>query len=424
MTPAFINGFPIVYSDTSTYIVSGFEWETPFDRPITYGLFLWLTSLGGISLWLTVFAQCLILAWCVRLLNHRFLGKSRRTDVIVFLEAVVLSLLTSSSWVASQLMPDVFTPIMLLSAILIITNHGGYSLGHSLFLYFIFFLSASMHMGHLSFNVAFLVAILIIRKIKVVGLKDTIQLRPVILLMALSVATIFTMGSAFAKSRNGFFMGALVEHGIAKEYLDRHCNQHQYKMCAYKDSLPEYAWEFLWEKNSPFYKMGAWTETREEFGEIIHGTLTSPEFIGLHVKESLKATAQQIVKFKIGDGNGAFLQGTQLHERIALYFPHELSKYEHSSQNRQQLSYTNIANEVLAVVVILAVILLGWLAIKRISGFNNILILILLGILVNAWVCGTFANAIDRLGTKVIWLIPLMAMIGSYKFWQSKPRYS
>jgi len=28
---AIYNGFPIVYSDTSTYIVSGFGLETPFD---------------------------------------------------------------------------------------------------------------------------------------------------------------------------------------------------------------------------------------------------------------------------------------------------------------------------------------------------------------------------------------------------------
>ena len=48
MLDAFCNGFPIVYSDTSTYIASGLELETPFDRPITYGLFLRFFSLNGL----------------------------------------------------------------------------------------------------------------------------------------------------------------------------------------------------------------------------------------------------------------------------------------------------------------------------------------------------------------------------------------
>ncbi|MFK8101257.1 MAG: hypothetical protein AB8G15_01985, partial [Saprospiraceae bacterium] len=48
---AFYNGYPLVYSDTGTYIQSGFELFVPVDRPLTYGLFLRYTSLG-ISPWL------------------------------------------------------------------------------------------------------------------------------------------------------------------------------------------------------------------------------------------------------------------------------------------------------------------------------------------------------------------------------------
>jgi hypothetical protein len=34
-----------------------------------------------------------------------------------------------------------------------------------------------------------------------------------------------------------------------------------------------------------------------------------------------------------------------------------------------------------------------------------------MGVILNAWDCGTFANAIDRLGCKVMWLIPLLTII-------------
>lgn len=71
LTDAFYNGFPIVYSDTSTYIVSGFELETPFDRPITYGLFIRLFSFNGLSLWLVIFFQAFILSYLIFLLIKR-----------------------------------------------------------------------------------------------------------------------------------------------------------------------------------------------------------------------------------------------------------------------------------------------------------------------------------------------------------------
>jgi len=34
------NGYPLVYSDTGTYIYSGFDKFIPLGRPVTYGLFL------------------------------------------------------------------------------------------------------------------------------------------------------------------------------------------------------------------------------------------------------------------------------------------------------------------------------------------------------------------------------------------------
>ncbi len=414
MIPAFVNGYPIVYSDTSTYIISGFELETPFDRPITYGIFLWITSLFGLSLWLNVFFQCLLLAWLIHQLIYRVISNRRNRSPMIALSTVLfLSLFTSVAWTSSQLMPDIFTATMVLSAALILTSaKSNFSFRKLFALYAIFFFSAAMHMGHLSFNVAFLLAIFLLRKLKFTKLKELIALKPIFILLVLSVSTILLMGSAFAKSRNAFFMGALVEHGIAKKYLERHCDTQQYAMCAYKDSLPQLGWEFLWEPDSPFYKMGGWKETRNEFGQIIKGTLTSPEFIALHIKESVKATADQMIRFEIGDGNGSFLEGTQLHERVAHYFPRELPQYESSKQNKKELGALGAINTVYTVVVILSALILIGVVARKERLFNQITLLILLCILVNAWVCGTFANSLDRLGSKMIWLLPMLAIVG------------
>jgi len=59
---ALYDNYPIVTSDSGTYISCAFNRQIPTDRPVFYSWFLRLSSLGH-SLWLTVLAQSLILAY-------------------------------------------------------------------------------------------------------------------------------------------------------------------------------------------------------------------------------------------------------------------------------------------------------------------------------------------------------------------------
>ncbi len=68
-------------------------------------------------------------------------------------------------------------------------------------------------------------------------------------------------------------------------------------------------------------------------------TLISPRYLSLHIKESAKAMFGQLTKFKICKGNGVFLSGTLLYERISKYFPHEIPQYETSRQNQKRIGY-------------------------------------------------------------------------------------
>src|SRR4051794_17330328 len=40
LSPALWNGYPLVHSDTGTYVDSAFTGDVPSDRPVFYGLFL------------------------------------------------------------------------------------------------------------------------------------------------------------------------------------------------------------------------------------------------------------------------------------------------------------------------------------------------------------------------------------------------
>lgn len=418
---AYINGFPIVYSDTSTYLASGFELEAPFDRPIMYGLLLRLSSLNGISLWFTIFSQGLIVSILIYKLLRTCVPELKSINLIFISIIAFISLCTSASWTTSQLIADIYTPILILS--LIILTIGKSEKWFNILNYTIFFFATATHISHVSFNIILLLSIIIVRQSNLINLKEHINFRPLIICFSLSVLSILTMGSALSKSKHGFLMGALVEHGIAKKYLDENCEDSNYKFCAYKDSLPDKAWKFLWEESSPFYKMGGWKGTKKEFNEIIFNTLTRWEYINLHIKVSFEATIDQLTKFNVGDGNGAFLEGTLLHQRINNYFKNETSQYESSLQNNKNLKFLNWYNTVMLSVVMVSILILVLIIVKKKrqdKKLLSIILIVILGILINSWACGTLANAIDRLGTKVIWLIPLISIIGVINIWYRK----
>lgn len=416
MADAFINGFPIVYSDTSTYLASGFQLETPFDRPITYGLFLRVFSLNGLSTWLVVFAQATITSTLI-FLTVKLLTGNKRFLKIGLITSVFLALFTGLSWTVSQLMPDIFTPIALLCIVMIFS--GEFKRGKMVLLYVLFLLSVAMHISHILLFGLILIAAFIVKRFFFSDIFQTARNSQIAILLALTIIAIVTMGSAISKSKHVFFMGAMVEHGILQQFLDDKCNTTDYKLCVYRNSLPEKAYQFVWDEDSPFYKIGGWKESKQEFNEIIFETLTTPKYIGLHIKESLKATFQQLVLFKIGDGNGSFPEGTQLHSRIHKYFPNELDQYANSRQNQSQLGFLDVFNSLFSAVIILSLIILVFLQIRFWNQFNGhfklVLIVLLTGILLNAWDCGTFANAIDRLGCKMIWLIPFMAILSGVR---------
>ncbi len=423
MVDAFYNTYPILYADVTTYIANGFDLQTPFDRPITYCLFLRLFSLNGLSLWTVIFAQSFILSYLIFRLSKTLFGDALNKFIVLAIIAF-LSIFTSLSWTASQPISDIFTPILLLASVVLLI--GNPNKKERWWLYLIFLLSTAMHLSHISYNIVFLLVVILIRSLRFFRFREVIRLQTIFILFGLTIIALSSMLSAMAKSRHVFFMGAMSEHGILKTFLDEHCETTNYQLCAYKDDLPKRAFEFVWDANGPVNKMGGWKATEEEFNAIIYQTLTSPKYIFLHVKASVAATYEQFLKFKINDSNIPFPKGSLVYERMINYFPGELDQFEQSKQNRDELSFTTNLNYLYRVVVLVSIAgIVLWIFVlkkQKRRKFNSLTILIILGIVVNAWGSATFSNAIDRFGAKMIWLLPLLAAYGLCLYLLSKDK--
>ncbi len=414
LLPALINGYPLVYSDTSTYIASGFTLDMPMDRPIMYGLFLRLASLNGITLWTVVVVQGLLLSMVLyRLYSLLSATIGRQWKAPGYLFMVILSALSGAAWATSHLMPDIFTSIMVLSMLLILLqDRSSYS---NVGLYILFGVSVSMHFSHVPISLILLVVVLLVWFFHHRRGEDQYGLRVVVILTAITLLAFSSMLPAYSKSKHVFLMGAFVEQGIIGKYLQDHCAEKDYALCRYKDSLPAYSWEFIWEPTSPLYQLGGWKDTREEFNEIIGDTFRSPKYLWMHFRTSIRETLHQMLRFQSVDPFGVAPNGEQLRSRVFQYIPRDGVRYDSSVQSRTNLlvlAWLNTFQKAL-IFLSLGIFLLFFLMKQRWKSEHLpvALLILLSGILFNALITGTFANAIDRMGNKMIWLVPMLAAV-------------
>lgn len=410
------NGYPIVYSDTASYLVSGFHLETLIDRPITYGLFLRLCSFNGWSLWTVVLAQCMLLAHVMGLMLRKvgLTNDLARGGVIA-----ATALLTGLPFVSGQLLTDVFTPIVVITILLLLFDDA-YSRSTRSRLYCIFLLAFAMHMSHVAVTGLILTTALILRTIWKTRPAGILRWRAFAVLLALSVVGTLAMGVAIAKSRNSFFAARMADSGILQAYLDEHCATDMFKLCAYKDRIRKDANAFLWADDTPMNIFKDRIEMDDELGRITKGTFSESKFIGMHLRAAATATIDQLTRFNVGDGNGPFGVGTKLHERVGMFIPSELHAFDSARQmNENQFQAPLIlANGFYRLVFWASLLALVPLSLYRLRkawmrGEINFIVPLLLPLcfIINAAVNSSLVMVADRFGTKMAWVNTLCVFL-------------
>jgi hypothetical protein len=109
MAPALWNGFPLIFTESLSYLASGIKWLAPVDRPIFYGLFTRLSNLI-IELWgLVILQTALVIYLLFRLANSLFPDLAKK---IVLLWIIAVGVTTSAPWFVSQISADIFTRVV------------------------------------------------------------------------------------------------------------------------------------------------------------------------------------------------------------------------------------------------------------------------------------------------------------------------
>ncbi len=407
--PALLNGYPILNNDDATYLWAGFTPTTPIDRPIAYGIFLRIFSFNGVTLFTCAFAQCWLMSWLLHRVFKRVVTGDKY-NLYALAATIILAGSSSLSWISSEILPDFLTPVALLALALILLQQETRST--TALLFFIYAACISTHMSHVSIYTLVLLITLLFRKKLFAQEQLRIATQRIGLALFLTLGCIFTMGYAIANSKHVFGMGAILEQGILKPYLDETCPTEHYRICDYKDNLIENANYFLWVPESPIFKTGGWEANKDEYNKILKGTYTSPKYLAMRIKMSFVVTWRQLLDFRIGDGN----YPVDLLNRVRQYVPGDERAFRAAVQHQDQLlPLLPLPNKIIITTVIISlVVLLAQLFLLKNSNkaFTLFVFLAVTATAVNIWACATMGQVNGRYGCRVMWLIPLCALIG------------
>ncbi len=412
LLPALYNGYPLMNTDDGTYLWSGFFPGTPVDRPIAYGLFIRLTSLNGVTLFLTAIAQCLLVSCLIlKVFSSILAGFKYRLPAIISI--LLLSFCSSVAWISSEILPDVCTSIALLSLYLIMLQKESRVV--TVFLFFVYTLCIATHMSHLLIFSTVLLMVFLFRKKLFQPAQLKVATYRMSLALVLTISCVFTMGYAISQSKHVFAMGALLEQGVLTKYLDVKCPTEHYKICNYKDVLaqnpnPNY---FLWSPESPLYVTGGWEKNKTEYSKIVWQATIEPQFAWLRIKGSLASTWKQALEFGVGDGNVPFKAPVE--GALNNYIKRDLPVYQASRQYNgkllQVVDVPNILSKIAVVVSVITLLLLIPVLLKKNQAFVLFAAIAVPGVIINTWVCATFAQINGRYGCRAMWLLPLTALL-------------
>ena len=409
---ALYNGYPTIFSDTGSYLLTGaFHIAlAPFRAP-GYGAFTRLTSFGA-NAWFTIVAQAALVIYVLYETCGYLIGGQRKFVERCLLAAVcVLAALTSLPWLVSLLMPDVFAGIFFLCAFLL-AYAGGLRRMQRILLASILMISVATHTSLFPIAALFLAAVAVLR----FAARDARGFPPIRsalawLLVPVIAAGLWTasqnqkmgLGFRLSPSANAFLLGRLFSDGLARDFLDENCPKRHFISCGYLSQLPRTEGEFLF--RHPLYHDLKGND--REIDTIVRGTLVS--YPRRFLLSSLRQTFLQLASLRTGEETRSDAAQSWNSSAMLRVFPAELQAFRSSRQfrGRRMLSLADAVSPVHTAIFWLSFAACLLLArTGRFARANTFLAAAILFLVTNAAVCGALSGVYDRYQSRVAWLIP------------------
>lgn len=417
---ALFNGAPLVFADTGAYATDALQHEISGMFSVFYS-YLILPLHQGISLWPVVFVQAAILTHLLYLTARCVSGGAiGRLETLLIVAA--LSVFSSLPWVAGEVMPDVFSPILLLTVFLLAFCLRELAVWELLYIAILTAVAITVHFSHVPIAaglilLGFCMRLVFVRDRGPFGWLSALLIMPFIaaVLGMVTVNWIDTGKVGLSRNTHVFFLAKWIDEGPALWYLQDSCPEAGYELCAHIAELPGRTQDDLkWASDSPFAKVGTFDDLEPEARRIVSATLTAyPLDI---IKDALLDTGRQLLHTATGDGLSADF-ARMVAERVRPVYADSAEVADSLVQSRQGKGELPLNQFQFLHRGFLAIALgfVAWALFARGRCLPAKLVLfaafVAAGLVVNAAVTGGLSGPYDRYFARVVWLVGFVALL-------------
>lgn len=470
--PAFYNGQPFYFSDSTTYLrgvdaamqrlaghpspwtapeaddspgnapaqsppenpnqhasVSSIKSKTVLaGRSVYYGVLLYLGDLFG-HFWFTVIVQGLAVMLAMALFLRAF-GLPARPALVA--SALVVAALTPASFYVSFLMPDIFAAVAVLACVTLIAAR---SLRRHDYLLWSVLLAYSLvtHSSHVLIAFTLLCLALLVNLLQRSWTNRTGLL---VIAGCLLVAAGAEAAFGFAVKRlvgapvlrPPFLMARAIADGPGYQLLRETCPQNGFKVCQFLKRLPMQADDFIWSFDPPGVFAPASPQMRRELSAEQYRFVAEVwrRYPGAMARATIADVVQQMTDAGLYEFNWPQEKRTEMELRLP---PAYRQAFRNSAAYRDTMPTrgAEIIQEVTVGVAILALLaILIWPPLRRLLAGEQtyMLTLVVLGVVANAVICGALSGPHARYQARVIWLIPFAVLSAGFAIRQHRQQKS
>jgi hypothetical protein len=245
--PAAWNGYPIVFADTGTYLSQAIDRHLGWDRPPFYSLFMLPLHLA-FTTWPVIVVQALMTSHTLHLVRRTSLPGTS----VWWLLPLTAGLAASSwlPWLVSELMPDLFTPLLVLVLCLLLQGSARLSRAEQAWLVGFAGFMIAAQLSSLLLALVLLPVLVLLRRHRlgpVQGGWALVALPPLLAIgMLLGVNVIGYGRASLSPFGNVFLLARVIYDGPGMAVLRRDCPAAGWRLCGVLDRFPPTSDLFLW----------------------------------------------------------------------------------------------------------------------------------------------------------------------------------
>ncbi len=411
--PAFVNGYPLVFSDTAGLGEMGILPDMGWDKPWTYGPLMLLLH-WRVSLWGVVAAQGLVVSAVLWAVARAVGGGGPWRHAAL---CCVLAVGSAAPWFTPFVMPDVFAPLVALCVFLLAWCRA--PAGGMLAIGLLAAIGIAAHLAHLIVAAGCLAPVLLLRWRRL-----ALCAAPLVVALAWLVGGNAIGNGVVGVSPYGavFALARLQADGPAADYIHSVCPAAGLRLCAWSDRLPMDSDAFLWAPDGPVWdaKFGP-ILFAPEASRVMAATLRfAPAAV---LRDALLNTLRQLGRNEVGDAIGPQWLTETVHLLLATYFPvAELRRFEASRQLAgtlpavaAPLAPLRLALLVAGATGTIALVPFAW---RRNPPLAGLALVVIAGVVANAFATGALSGPHDRYGARISWLLLLPPLLYVLSRWE------